>query len=72
MHALSTSAPQMGQSHDMIQDSLPSPSAPPMAGEQQDRSTGYPRIWHPSEGEHTHDNFPIVGLTREITPLSKV
>lgn len=52
MHALSTSAPQLRQVSSIMQDSLPVPSAPPMAGGADESSRTYPHIWQPSEGEH--------------------
>ncbi|CAL5219895.1 g1820 [Coccomyxa viridis] len=48
MHALSTSAPQLGQSSSIMQDSLPVPSAPPMTGGPDDGTSTYPHIWQPS------------------------
>ena len=48
MHALSTSAPQLGQSSSIMQDSLPIPSAPPMTGGPDDGTSTYPHIWQPS------------------------
>ena len=58
MHALSTSAPQLGQARNIMQDSLPVPSAPPMAGGPDEGNPSYPHIWQPSEGEHGSHIYP--------------
>ena len=55
MHALSQSAPQLGQSRDVPLQSMPSPSAPPMTGEPQTATHHpYPEILPPSQGEDCH------------------
>ena len=55
MHALSQSAPQLGQSRDVPLKSLPTPSAPPMAGEPQTATHhAYPEILPPSQGKNCH------------------
>lgn len=51
MHALSTSVPQLGQSQGVPQDSLPKPSAPPLARGSGAGSHQYPPIWQAPEGE---------------------
>ena len=58
MHALSTSAPQLGQSSSIMQNSLPVPSAPPMTAGPDDATLNYPHIWQPSEGEHDIAAYP--------------
>lgn len=53
MQALAASAPQLGQAQPetIMQESLPNPSAPPMAGDSGTGPSNYPPIWQPSEGE---------------------
>ena len=53
MQALAASAPQLGQARPetVMQESLPTPSAPPMAGASGTGPSSYPPIWQPSEGE---------------------
>ena len=55
MHALSQSAPQLGQSRDVPLKSMPTPSAPPMAGGPEVATHHpYPEIPPPSQGEDCH------------------
>ena len=55
MHALSQSAPQLGQSRDVPLKSMPTPSAPPMAGGPETATHHpYPEILPPSQGEDCH------------------
>ena len=63
MHALSTSAPQLGQSRSVMQDSLPVPSAPPMTGGPDDGTLTYPHVWQPFEGEHVLKLTPDIHLS---------
>ena len=53
MQALATSALQLGQAQPetVMQDSLPNPSAPPMAGASGTGPSSYPPVWQPYEGE---------------------
>ena len=55
MHALVQSAPQLGQSRDVPLTSMPTPSAPPMAGGPETATHhAYPEILPPSQGKGCH------------------
>ena len=54
MHALTQSAPHMGQSRDVPLQSMPTPSAPPIAGGPENATHNtYPENLPPSQGEES-------------------
>ncbi len=72
MQALAASAPQLGQAQPetLMQDSLPKPSAPPMAAESGAGLSSYPSVRQSSQGEPDGLQVPVLlGSGRGVKEL---